>query len=373
LLWRFSGERPRFLSREPARTRLGDELFWLAPLAHAGYLWILSVGGNLRRFSPGANRLTLVQNLGVDYGRHPVGFVREQDGGRWLLAVVGVRRLALLDPAAHVAEADEPRYGPPLPDGEAFVRLDDGFPSVTVYQGAVACLKRTGSTRSLVLWKRGEEYRAWPVADAPLCGPFIAGRRLLICSREALWLLDGDRMAPHPLPADFRPVVDPGEDAPFLLPWGSAPYVPTGDGAYLPGQRKGEPGFAYLEFSGREPKFTFVAVGPDICYRVDSRRRLVLTSRGNLQQVERSVTCPAVPDPDSQIAPLPAIAESAMQAAFCRPSGLASLQLRLYPDGSERVDLDPQAQVLDLFLFPYHLTMTAMLKRRLEIFTWPLV
>jgi len=383
------GASPKFADPEPRTIEIGEES-WTAPVSYGGYLWTISTEGNVFRLSPANEVPVLVENLGKEFGRHPFTILRKKEGGRPLLVAVGTRRVALMDPAIHKPE-DEPLCSRSLPREENFVLLDDSYSSVAVSNQQVAYLKRKRETQSDPTpeseRKPGDLFLAvgtrrannveledeFAVSSEKACGPFVLGQRICLYTDDQFLFLDGQRLQSYPLPRDFHPVIDPEGESPFDVWWGHPPYVVFPSGAYIPGELNGVACFQFVELIGSRPKFSDPKIPEGGAYRPTSDEGLVIASRGSLKHLWRTRLSDALqPERDTQIMAGPALLTDDFEVALCQGAAKGR-QLRLYPGGRERADIDDEVTPIDLFLFPGYLTLTSRLENHLEVISWPLV
>ena len=387
---------PRLAHREPVYSQIPQESFWLAPIAFGGYLWALSEAGNLYRISPATGHCKPIEDMKGEYGRYPFGFVREEDNGRDLLAIVGTRRLALLDPAVHKLEDDfvhpEERRG--LPRAANFVAVDDCFSAVAGLKGEFASLIRTREgprvdartpreefkrgTLGLGLWRRGESVRyllAKELESAKGSGPLILGNRFAFYTDEELFWLEGSELKRQSFPRRFLATTH-STDSLLQLPRGRAPFIKLSQGAYIPGEMDGSPAMVFAEFHGNGPAFSIKRLdnGCRCTYTLGDNDNLMVISTGKMLQLSHATLSTVGAVQDEQLIPEPAVTTGEVYAAVCRTS-VGGREVRLYPWAHQRIHLEDRMLLLDLFFFPGHLVMSYLNMQKadcLEVVAWPL-
>src|SRR5579859_1135793 len=387
---------PKFASVNPTITSIPEQS-WHAPVAYAGYLWLVSVTGTVYRISPMMSRGFVVDNLGISFGRHAFALVpasalaarlaasfpngpdpknedhtvlmdRWSQSERILLAVVGDRQIALLDPAY----PEEVRTSPDVATGCMFVSADEGLAGVAAHKGRFATLQHLPPGVALYIWDSNtSQHQSVALAEDRVCGPFLLGGDFTVYGRHSIsYSVDG-KMVSAGFPPGFSAFIDSG-DAETELPWGRPPYVVGGGGVYLPGVRNGRITMAWAHKRGTEIRFTYFEMQHNAVYRDMGMGRLLLSEKGKLRLVQQGNVLPQAVVSDGQLLNFPATTISDVYAAVAQ-SGLSRRQVRLYSDGRQHADIGDDQRPLDLFFFPGSLSMAYRnAAGHLEIASWPI-
>jgi hypothetical protein len=354
----------------PAIVAAPSRHFVNAPFSYGGYVWALTTSGDVRRVSPSRDRADLVENLGIEFGNGPFGLLPASDRRRALLAAVGERQIALLDPVTH-RPGDGPRLSPLLPLGDVFVSMvGDSSPAVAAQDHLVAALARHGKTVQLAIWnlETGALDRI-PLPEPQVVGPFLVGGRLAAYGDRTLFLLNGGALEAHALPPGFQP--SQADDSSLRKPWGRAGVMAYSTWAYLPGSINGSPALLLLRFDSETPRFSVVSLHWGDTYRAGPAESLILTGDHRYKVVTRTSVTAGMADKDPHLLPYAAAAADGVEFGWFRNFG-KQVELRLFPGGIERVTAPEDAHILDTFVFDGYVTVTWIAKQDLEIVSWPL-
>jgi len=375
---------------------------WNAPREHAGYLWVLSTRGDFFRISPASDQIRTVENSTTEFGKCPFDVVADRSE-RTLLVAVGTRRFAALDPALHVPEksmvvspslpgkrgAPVDRSGRPYRD-DAFVRLDAGAPAIAHAGRRFAALRRhQRGGDSIMTWARGADWHQDSAAteregqgtlkehrlpERAMGGPFVlSGRFCAYSSTRVYWIDDSSGEVEHMnLPAGFTPANPVAPRHPVMVPWGRPAFVVSDAGVYLPGELNGHAAFAFLEWDVSGPQCSVAEqVNEGDSYRKSTNGHLLLIGQRGLRRLERTLVTPSAAH--MNVSPLagPAVISNGSVAACFADSATAGAEVRVYPEGT-RLAVPTGGTLLDLFVFPGYLTLTALVGDALEVRSWRL-
>ncbi|HKV91292.1 MAG TPA: hypothetical protein VJW20_01955 [Candidatus Angelobacter sp.] len=394
-LWA-GGSSPKFASLSPTITYISGGV-WHAPIAYAGYLWLVSVAGTVYRVSPMSSQGSVVANLGTSFGRHAFALVpgaalaarfsasfpkgpdpKNEDHAvlmnRWaqseriLLAIVGDKEIALIDPAF----PDQVRTSPAVPAGCMFVSADEGLAGVVAHQGRFATLQHLSAATALYVWDSNtNQHESISLTDSKICGPFLLGGDFTVYSQQSISYLANGKMVSNRFPLGFNAFIDSG-DSETELPWGRPPYVAGGGGVYVPGIRNGRITMAWAHRNEAEVRFNYFDMEYNATYRDLGMGCLLLSEKKQLRIVRQGNVLPQPVVRDDQLLNLPATRISEVYAAVAQ-SGFSRRQVRLYSDGRQLVEIGDHQRPLDLFFFPGCLSMTYRnAAEQLEIASWPL-
>jgi len=367
-------------AKEPGVVRFAYHQFWGAPLHYAGYLWLVALNGQVLRLSPRAKTPGIVEDgLSAEFGTRPAAVIEDDSAGRPVLAVVGPTWVGLMDPAVHQTD-HAPMRSPELTGGARFVSLSDGCPGIAGHGGRLACLMRaTNGSLHLVVWQRGEKslrtIEARGVGFLKAAGPFVLNGMFAFYTESEFFWLDGTelrRVGLADFSRGFRPVTDLAEPTPLPIAWGRLPYVPFPKVTYVPGWFREEPCMATLSLDNGQPGLGHSPMGPDEQYRPGPQASLIVTGERRFEFLRRGIRHDVLRSAVADLCAGPAVAHENLQAALFSTRG--GLELRLYPGDLARVRL-PVAGVfipLDLYWFPGFLTLTALVDRVVEAWSWPL-
>jgi hypothetical protein len=376
------------------------EPIYQAPVAYGGFLWVLTVAGNLFRISPATlRRHKLIEDFGRDYGirgmavvpedvweaKRSVRISRTSDdrklaaqpllGSRLLIGAIGKDRVALIDPAVHQVE-DSPVESPVLSAGSHFIDVDTGCPALAAIGQRFAALAWNTEGPALWIWnKRTGEQESFNIPAMDVYGPTTVGDAFVCYSSSTVYLIRSSSVESFQFPRGFLAATRSTEDEIGLkLPWGRPPYVRVLDGLYIPGSLDGQSAFVFLEINNSAPGIRTVIVQEKGAYRRGGPNSLLLTNRGSLRLLKHAaIFSDAAYSDDPQIAPEAAAYAGNLAAMICRTS-IGEMELRLYPGGEQRVEIHEKIVPVEIFLLPQFIVLVYITEdNHLEIASWPLV
>jgi hypothetical protein len=347
-----------------------QERFWIAPVAYAGWLWFISVEGQLSRYSPFSGSMTPLVHLGQVYGcAAPMARVEMPAGARWTQP-----GLAVLSPDGVVIVG--------MIDGhETKITLDAGETAVADFtkepcgiEGGdheVSFFTRRGDRASLVIASLATgrvETRIELTECQQLAGPFRCAGQLFAYSESQLYTYSNGELKTRRFPAGFRPSMQ-ARDPILRQAFGRLPFVVRGTAFYIPGRQANRPVFL-LQKPTSGP--AIIQVTGETTYGQDAYGRPVLAQDGRISVLEDSVN--RVVKEDSQLtATCPAFAADDIVVGMAEPSP-TSLRLRLYRS-SGAADLILQRETLresvGIYAVGNSLTFCAMLKdTTMGLYSW---
>ena len=355
----------------PAHVRPTHERFWLAPVAYAGWLWFLSVDGQLSRYSPFSGSFVSIVHLGEQYGRKAsmvraelaAGENRSQPAvvvlGESSLAAVGLidyHQITIDLNPGETAFADVTK----APCGVAAAGTNAWF--LTDLGGAISLVQASLMT--------GDVVERVPLPGEPLAGPFRCGGHTHVYSETRLYVVSDGEVASHAFPAGFKATVQSQNSA--LRPaFGRLPFMVTGSQFYIPGRLPSGPAFLRQHAGGTGGVAT-IPISGETTYAQDPTGRPVLAQDGSIAVLED--TANRVIQKDSQLsARYPAFAIDGIAVGMVEPSP-TSLRLRIYQDAAKNdfvVSRDDFQDSVGLYAIGSSLTACVALRdTTVRLYSW---
>jgi hypothetical protein len=356
----------------PDKHLLTQERFWVAPIAFSGWLWLLSVEGQLSRYSPFSGSLAPVVHLGEEFGRTaPMARCQIPAGDRWTqpgivaLSERGVVAVGMLDSREIKIDLD--------PDETAVADFNHEPCGVDGGEKEAYLLTRRNALTYFTLANlvSGKVERRLLLPENRLAGPFRCGGCIYVYSETQLHVVAAGQVRSDPFPKGFKACVEPRNQT-LHQAFGRLPFMVTDSLFYIPGNQSGRPVF-FMQRGGRGVSGgAIIPVGGETTYTQDGTGRPVLAQESAISILEGAVSTIAEADPQLS-ARHPALVVNGTTVGMAEPSS-SSHRLRIY-NGDARSDFLVQKETFreSVGVFPLgnSLTFCSTLKdATVGIYSW---
>jgi hypothetical protein len=238
------------------------------------------------------------------------------------------------------------------------------YTNVASDRGRIFFLK-TDNQRTLLVAADGIESLEVEAPTSDVAGPFIVEGRVFVCSRDCLYVLDGEQIIPYLdfKTIHFRPWISPSEVTNLLPPFGVSPYLIRQHCIYLPGVRTGQQtdqsgeslrenraGLLFISVTGSMPKYAFIPIPGDASLSQDSVGRPIVSRASEIAAYEETTSVTLRRD-SQLVAKGQAYHEGQLTIGFARTTGGVE-SLRFYEaDHITDFSLAPMRNLIDIGFF----------------------
>lgn len=326
-----------------------NENLWATPRAYGGYLWFLTAGGQLCRYSPFQGRYSEQHTFGpgVGYSTLLIGEIAPAgSNGRPPRPEPFAITLNASNLIAFGMLSRTPIELPP-PDGERFLAdAVQEFQGMDSAGGAVWCLSANQSgSISLVKADIAERRREkWDLGLKAAAGPVLVDSYTLAWGRDEFAVFDGEHVRKQPFPSGFSAALSAGGAACPRTGLGRRPAVVHDQDVYLPGSFGGKPAFANICVRAGVMPIATLRLQDAAAYAQDSESRLIVAAEGRLDQYQQANPNTVWADP--QLRPdRPPFSGAGLHAGFVQSAAGELLRFRLRR--SFDTNLPPGKNILD--------------------------
>lgn len=265
-------------SKQPRLCQLAEP-FWTAPVLYKGYLWFLSTGGGVFRFSPSSWEPIPVRSLGEGFGRCPfvireIIISEDSDGPEPFLIAISPKEvkgisLVTLQTRELLSVAKEESI-------LASSRV--GFVAAEADARTIYILKtRNGTLYLASVDVVNGQLAEFPITASFAAGPILVGGKICVYSETSLYVLNNKHFQAFPLPSGFHAWVLP-EARPLRSQFGKSPFLVAGKTLYIPGLENNVPGLLFITLLGTSPEMAFIPIRQEATYTQDLLNRPVLST-----------------------------------------------------------------------------------------------
>jgi hypothetical protein len=277
---------------EPRVVEVND-VFWVAPVEYAQFLWFLSLTGQVYRLSLFADQPEYVGTLGEGFGRAPFLITEffddaSQTGRTPYLLAANRGRIVGINLLNH-----QSRQFLRLGDEEYLLAdISKHLATVTTDGRRVSFLKkfkqRERQTYLSTLDLLTDQIEDHALGDKPAAGPFKVAGGVGVYFNDRVRVLTRDGIArDYRLPRNFYPWVAWEDSQQLRPPMGRMPFLSRGQTVYIPGRRaesdasEGVAGLHLITLvNGSQANTDFVPAEGETSYLPDPAGRPVVARRG---------------------------------------------------------------------------------------------